>query len=138
MAFDIAVQEQALAVEDTGVTLKILDADGEPAVQDDGSPVTWTVCGINSKQYRKAGYWQRKVFQALGGRKQTAEESAAMECEFVARCSLSFAGFTNQGVKVAFSTENATDILSRLPFIMRQVQQAMGDHAGFTKPASRN
>lgn len=138
MAFDIAANEQEIAVEDTGVTINILDAAGEPALQEDGSPVTWTVCGINSKQYRKAGHWQRKVFQALGGRKQTGEEATAMECEFVARCSLGFAGFTNKGAPVSFSTETATDILNRLPFIMRQVQQAMGDHAGFIKPASRN
>lgn len=136
MGFDIAVKEQELAAEDLGVVIKILDAAGEPALADDGSPVTWTVCGINSKQYRKATLWQRKVFQALGGRKMTGDEALDMQSEFVARCSKSFSGFTENGAPLSFSVETATNILSRLPFIQRQVEQAMGDHAGFTKQTS--
>lgn len=150
MSFDIDEQEAGLAVEDVGAVVQILDANEDPAMyggtsvtKDDGStviegaqPVTWTVCGMNSKTYRKAEAWQRKELRMLGNRKQTADEAALMFCGFIARCSLGYTGMTSKGQPFPFSTDNATSILYRLPFIKRQVEAAMSNHAGFTKTPS--
>ncbi len=138
MAFDIDVEAKEIAAEDEGVVVNIVDAKGEPAIQADGSPVTWTVCGLNSQQYRKAEAWQRKQFRAIRGREQTQAEYEAMQAEFIARCSLSNTGFVASGQALPFSTENATLILVRLPHVRRQIEAAIADHEGFTKRPSTN
>jgi hypothetical protein len=136
--FDIAQKETALAIEDEGLTFQLLDENDEPAVED-GKPVTWTVCGMNSRQYRKAEAWQRKQFQMLAGRKQTGDQQLLMQSEFVARCSLGFSdNFADNGVPLPFTTENAAKILSRLPFVQKQVEQAIGDRARFLARTSNN
>lgn len=150
MTFDIAVQAKEIALEDEGKVVHILDANGDPAFyggteveQSDGSkvienaqPVTWTICGINSKQWRKAEAWQRKAMRVFHGREQTDAEHQEHQAEFVARCSLGNAGFGENGQPLPFTTANATKILVTLPYIRRQLEGVMGNHAGFTKRPS--
>lgn len=136
MSFDISAKEAALAIEDDGLTINILDENGEPAIEDD-KPVTWTVCGMNSRQYRKAELWQRRQYQSFGGRKISPEEQMQMQSEFVARCSKGYSdNFTDNGAPLPFSVENATKILSRLAFVQKQVEQAIGDRARFLAQTS--
>jgi hypothetical protein len=135
---DIVQKEQALAIEDEGLVIPILDENDEPAVEN-GVPVTWTVCGRNSKQYRKAEAWRRKQYQMTAGRKLTGDEQLLMDSEFVARCSLGYsANWTEGGKPLPFSTENATKILSRLPFVQAQVELAIGDRARFLSRTSNS
>lgn len=132
MAFDIEVQAKEATIEDEGGVVHINDVSGKPAFADDDSPVTWTVCGLNSAQYRKAESWQRKKMRALRGREMTDTEQVQHNAEFIARCSRGFAGFTQNGQSLSFSTETATMVLVKLPFIVRQLQAVMGDHDFFT------
>lgn len=150
MEFDIAAKAKELAVEDAGVVVHITDATGRPAyiggtdvTNEDGTvtnvggtPLTWTVCGMNSKQWRQAETWQRKELRKFRGRDLTTEEYTKHQAEFIARCSRGFSGFSNEGQSFPFTTENATLILTNLPYILRQLQAVMGDHESFTKPAS--
>lgn len=134
--FDIAIKKQELAVEDEGVTWHVTDADNELAYDDDGQPVTWTVCGVNSDAWRRAERWQEKKMREYGGRELTPGERATIEAEFLARCSKGFTGFTNNGQPLTFSTPNATAAIVALPYLKRQIQARMGNHSGFIKPAS--
>jgi hypothetical protein len=148
--FDIATKAQELEVEDAGLTVHIRDAENELAyyggtpVEKDGittmegqKPVTWNICGINSKQFRAAEAWQRKVFRARGmNNPMTPAEEVAHQAEFIARCSRGFDGFADKGTPLTFSTPSATKILVAVPYIGRQLNGAMGDHAGFTKAHS--
>lgn len=145
--FDIAAKKQELSVEDDGVTIDLLDVNDEPALyggtevpQEDGSvvieggmPVTWKVCGINSEKYAEAEAWQEKVYRSLRGREMSKKEKREHRAAFIARCSLGYSGFSQNDQPFPFTTENATTILVNLPYIRRQVEVAMGDHAGFTK-----
>jgi hypothetical protein len=136
--FDIAIKKQELAVEDIGVTWQITDAEHELAFDEDDQPVTWTVCGMNSEAWRRAERWQEKKMREYGGRELTPDERAAIEAEFLARCSKGMTGFTMNGQKLTFSTPNATAAILALPYLKRQIQTRMGNHSGFIKPASVN
>lgn len=138
MSFDITEKKKELAVEDDGVTFHVLGADDEPAFADEEgkTPVTWTVCGLNSEQYAKAEAWQTKALRAFRGRELTAQERRENYAEFLARCSKGCTGFTDKGEPLPFTTENATAAILALPYLRRQIESRMGDHAGFTKRAS--
>lgn len=135
---DVGQEEKEVALENEGQIVPILDINDEPALQPNGSPVTWTVCGVNSDKYRDAEAWQRKAYRKLAGREMTKKEHAEHQAEFIARCSLANAGFTLNGEPLPFTTENATIVLTRLPHVRRRIEAAMGDHAGFTKRTSRS
>lgn len=137
MAFDIAVQKQEHAVEDEGLTFPVLDVNDDPAFDDDGTtPVTWTVCGLNSETYAKAEAWQAKELRALRGREPTAQEKRKMYAGFLARCSRGFSGFTQNGQRISFSTDIATEAIMALPHLRRQIEARIGDRQGFIKKPS--
>lgn len=136
--FDIAIKRQELAVEDEGVTFHVTDADDELAYGESGNPVTWTVCGMNSQTWRRAERWQDKKMREYGGRELTPDEKAAIEAEFLARCSKGFTELTNNGEPMKFTTANATLAILALPYLRRQISRRMGNHSGFIKPASVN
>lgn len=131
--FDIAIKKQELAVEDEGVTWHVTDADNELAYGESGNPVTWTVCGMNSQAWRRAERWQEKEMRKFAGRELTPDERAAIEAEFLARCSKGFTEFTNNGQPLPFSTANATAAILALPYLKRQIQARMGNHSGFKR-----
>jgi hypothetical protein len=130
-----------LNAEEDGVDVPILDANDEPAmfggtdVERDGEtvtegaePVTVRVCGMNSKTYAKAEAWQRKQFAALGGRNATDKESTEIWCGFLARLCKGWKGFFDDaGEPIRFTTENATDVFLKLPFVRRRIASAAGN-----------
>lgn len=136
--FDIDVKAKALEVEDEGLVVEILDETGDPAFDAEGNPVTVKVAGEYSTKYRKAEEWQRKTLMRLRGKEQTGAESLAMQAELVARCVLGWSGFSQNGVLLPFTTANATMVFTKLPFVRKQVESAMGDHASFFKKGSAN
>lgn len=136
LGFNLSEKVKELEAEDAGATFQICDAEGEPAFDIDGSPVTWTVCGINSEAYRRAEAWQNKVFRQQRGVEETPQQERERQAEFVARCSKGFSGIRDGEGLLQFTTKNATRVLLALPYIARQVSVRMGNHAGFTKPAS--
>lgn len=129
--FDIDVKAKALEAEDEGIVVEILDELGDPALDADGNPVTVTVAGEYSNKYRKAEEWQRKTLMRLRGKEQTGAESIAMQSELVARCTLAWSGFMQNGAVLPFTTANATMAFSKLPFVRKRVESAMSDHASF-------
>jgi hypothetical protein len=128
---DINATEQALSIEDEGITIEILDAKGDPAVDAAGQPVTITVAGSYSKKYRRAQEWQRQQLIALRGKKQTGEQALRMQSAFVARCTIRWSGFTRDQAELPFTVENAADLYDRLSFVQEQVEQGISDHVGF-------
>jgi hypothetical protein len=139
-----------LASEDEGVAVPVLDKNDEPAmfggttvesdgetVTDGAQPVTIRVVGMNSKGYAKAEAWQRKQFVALGGRKATDQEEREIFAGFLARCCRGWVGFFDANDQpLPFSTENATDLFLKLPFVRRQVQSAVGNARLFGQPTA--
>ena len=129
--FDVDQNAQALSVEDEGIVVEIMDAQGDPILDADSKPVTVTVAGEYSTKYRKAEEWQRKTLMRQRGKEQTGAESLLMQAEFDARCCLGWSGLTQAGQALGFSTENATMAFSKLPFVRKRVESAMSDHAAF-------
>lgn len=130
MSFDIDERADALAIEDDGVVISILDENDEPALKDDGSPVTITMAGMNSQRYRKAEAWQRKAIRAFG-RMMTGDEQLTMQSEFIARCVIAWDGFTSKGVLLALTIENIVNVFTKLAYVQRQAERGMGDRARF-------
>ena len=129
--FDVDQNADALSVEDEGAIAEIMDAQGDPVFDASGKPVTVLVAGEYSAKYRKAEEWQRKTLMRQRGKEQTGKESLAMQAEFVARCCLSWSGFTQAGSPLEFSITNATMVFTRLPYVRKRVESAMSDHTAF-------
>lgn len=130
--------------EDEGTLVEILDRKDEPAlfggtsVERDGQtiiegaqPVTIRVVGMNSKGHSKAEAWQRKQNTAVAW-KPNDQQNIEIWCGYLARCCRGWAGFFDADDQpIPFSTENATDVLIKLPFVRRQVQVALGNARQF-------
>jgi hypothetical protein len=129
--FDVDQNAKALSVEDDGIVVEIMDPQGDPAYDVEGKPVTVTVAGEYSAKYRRAEEWQRKTLMRMRGKEQTGAESLEMQAEFIARCTLGWSGFTQAGQTLPFTTENATMVFVKLPFVRKRVESAMSDHAAF-------
>ena len=136
--FDVDVSAKSLSVEDEGLVVDIFDPQGDPVFDAEGKPVTVTVAGEYSVKYRKAEEWRRKHLQRLHGKEQTGAEALKMDAEFVARCCFGWNGFMQGGQSINFSTENATMVFQKLPFVRKRVELSIGDHAAFFARGSTN
>jgi hypothetical protein len=137
---DISRGKAVVSREDEGMVLHIRDETGEKAYQADGAtPVTITVVGSYSSRYRKAMEVNRE--RAVRIRRKLDEEDMVDEIdrqgmELLASCVVGWDGFTADGKPVPFSKENTITILTELPWVREQVNEAIVNHAGFTKRAS--
>jgi hypothetical protein len=131
---DITDAQAQAAQEDQGQTIEIRTAAGEPELHD-GTPVTITVVGLYSDTYRRIYDRQREQIFKRGRRALTGEALRRQQIELVAACIRDWHGFTNGGLPFPYTKDNAVALLNAVPWIREQVEEAMGDHAGFFKSA---
>jgi len=138
---DITKAAEAAKGEDEGQLVHIRGVDGEELYYEkDGKqhPVTMTVAGTYSTIYRAAQNRQRNALVKMRRAKLTGELVDNQQIELDAACVLGWDGFTIGATPVPFNRENAKQILISVPWIREQVEEAMNDHAGFTKSSSEN
>jgi hypothetical protein len=132
--FDLSTAAAVTQHEDEGQVVPIHHPDGEPALVD-GQPVTITVAGLYSKRYREKLDAQRSK-AAKRRNPITGEELTRQQVELVAHCTLGWTGFTNGGQPFPHSFANAVELLVKAPWVREQLEEAMADHAGFSKRGS--
>lgn len=120
------------------MVVHIRDERREPAYEA-GEPVEVVVAGSYSARYRKAYDAQRdRLFKRPSFRtfQLTPDLLDRQQVELVAACILSWRGFTNGGQPFSCTPENAVMLLTAAPWIRRQLEDAMEDHAAFFEPRS--
>lgn len=131
----------SIAAKDT-YTINLVNANDEPLLQDDGSPVSITVYGPGSKHHQRAQ--ARRTQLALdrmakrGGKiKITAEEQQKEQAEFLAACTHSFNGLSYNGSSTGDAILAAYSDPS-IGFIADQVSKALGDWANFSNSSAKS
>jgi hypothetical protein len=136
--FDLSSERDGTAAEDAGIAVIVRKRTGDIATfTKDGEtiPATMRVVGTYSKRYREALSAQRKrIFEAR--RQQVPDLIESQQVELVADCVLGWEGLTDKGTDIPFTRANAIALLTACPWIREACQEAMGDHAGFTRSSS--
>lgn len=70
---------------------------------------------------------------APANKKLTAADLESASLRIAVASIISWSGVIENGAQVEFSRDAATDLMSRYPFILEQVNIAIGDRAGFIK-----
>jgi hypothetical protein len=130
--FDITAQIELAKKEDEGTTFQLEGVDGSPMFYTkDGEqvPVTITVAGSNSNKFKEIEAKLRK--QKLRARSLTGDTLHRQQIEKAAYCTVSWDGILDKGTPVRCDHANAVALYTQLPFVLRQVLEAMDDHESF-------
>lgn len=135
MGFNIAKAKAELAIEDQGRVVVLQDKNKEPLMDGD-QPITVTIMGSYSKVYRRI---REQHTQRMVKRRQanpTAEQLLQNRMDLVASCVLAWSGITDdQGNPLPCTKEHALELVS-VPYVLEQLEEAQGDHEGFSAPPS--
>jgi len=133
------------ALEDVGKLVHINDVDGKPAFYgpaDARKPVTIRIAGALSTKYRRA----EQAFNAAGSTGRARKNALARLLDWraidvTAGCILAWDGFfydPEETRPLPMTSENASAVLEAAPYILAQLIEEQGDHAGFFAPASQS
>lgn len=136
--FDIADQLQQASAEDEGAVVVINGVNGKPGriklPNGEIVPVTITVTGVNSRRYKAEQEAIRR--RQLKKKDITSAKFHEDSIELAAACTVEWTGILNKGQPVRCDRVNAAQIYKLFPHILEQVQDAMNEHALFTKGSS--
>lgn len=117
------------------VTLKH-PVSGETLTKDDGTPMTVTAYAPHSKEYKAVVHAlaNKRIQKAQKTKKMllTAEEIEQSALEMLVETTKDF-DLQMGGKPVKFSTESATDVYQKFPWIKDQVAEAQEDYSAFLK-----
>lgn len=137
---DIKKLQELVDRENEGIEVTIYDKSGSAYKATDGSDVTVTVVGSESKAYRDAQRrQQRKLIKRarVRGSEISPEELESDAIELAASAIVKWHGWESGGKPLAFTPENAKAILS-VQHIFDQVNGAIQGHAAFFERSSGN
>lgn len=127
------------SVEETSI-LKLLGADQQPLIGDDGAPMTITVYGPGSRAYQRA---QTAVANRMlekvkrrGKSEQTTDERVRDQAEFLAACTKAFSANIECDGLEGEALFRAVYADVTLGFIVEQVVAYLGEWANFTKAST--
>lgn len=113
--------------------------DGQGGVLPDKQPMSVTVHGPGTKEYRAAQSVSQTAYMATfhrGRSKETQAQKEAREAKFLSDCTVSFNHFTYDGGDAkAKSTFLACYLDPEMGWITEKVNTDMGDWAGFMQAA---
>lgn len=114
--------------QDDGIDVHILDPRGNE------TDIVIRVAGPDSERQRRARAQVNNERLRSGRNKPlTTAEVEQMNIRVAVASVISWQNVTENGAPVEFSAEAATDIFKRYPFILEQINDAIGDRAGFIK-----
>jgi len=134
MGLDLAGAPDVAEREEQGVTVTLLDDTGE-AMMEGGLPVTMTVVGTYSKTYRTAKAATERKFQKTI-RRQGHVDSDEWLIDIYRKCVTGWVGVLKQGAPLPCTPDTVALVLAAYPGVLRQVHEAVEDHASFFKTAS--
>jgi len=110
-----------------------------PLTTDKGEPITVTVVGMDSDQFKAR---QRVIInrRIKAGKKATATAEGIEEeaLDALASCVTALSNIVLDGKPVDHSTANVKLLFSRLPWLKEQVDEAVADRANFLKASATN
>lgn len=122
-----------VSAADTGATLTLTREDNGAVARDaSGNPLTLTLLGADSAQYRKAQ--QKNLNRRLAKRsvKVTAEELDAEALDILAASTVAWSGFNDgDGQPVPCNPANALVLYKTYPAIREQADRFISDRANF-------
>jgi hypothetical protein len=124
--------EELLSLDERPATFELIEkATGEPYKAADGSPVTLTVVGEDSKRVRAAD--DAVTRRMLGSRRSKATPEDLLNNR-IARASaavIAWHGIEDEGGAPLPCTQDLVRGLLVVPDHLRQVEEAVGGHSGF-------
>jgi hypothetical protein len=133
---DIATASTVTDREDDGIVVELNDEKNQPAFGPDGSTrASVTVAGTYSRRYRLAQVANRKTMRKRRGvvDDDTIDELAK---EQIAACIIAWDGFVKGGQPFPLNRENAVYVLTVMPWVREQIENAMTDHEAFFSKGS--
>lgn len=121
-------------IDDEPVEVQLLDRTGEPYVNKDGSPLTVTVVGKFSTQYKLA---ERKLIDRVfkQSRRGVTPDAEDAEARHVERIAGACVGWTlenaEDGKPVPFTPQNVQRFLTIASWVAPQLEQAIEAHERF-------
>lgn len=132
--FDFTEQVEEQSKHDKGTVVHIKDLAGREmyytSPEGERKPVTITVVGTQSKLFKSVEAEMRK--RDLGRKSFTPDALQEQGIQKLARCTLAWDGFFNQGREVPLTEENAIQFYRRFDYVRDQVAVAMDDHERFS------
>lgn len=106
----------------------------ERLLSDAGAPITISIVGMDSEQFRTRhrAIINRRL-NAGKKAKVTAEEIEAESIDTIAACITGWQHVELDGKALEFSKANAKALLTRLPWLREQLDEAIADRANFLK-----
>jgi hypothetical protein len=134
--FDLGGAATVADREDAGQWVELRDANGDVLTYGAEQSVRVRVAGTYSKRFRRAKKTQTD--RQLRQRKVTlnADQLEENSIELVSACVMEWEGFFNAGAPLSCSPDNVALVLKRAPWIRDQIEQAMDDHASFSRADS--
>jgi hypothetical protein len=111
-----------------------LFADGADGKPDKSKPITISIVGMDSEQFRTRH--RAIINRRLNAGKKvkvTAEEIEAESIDTIAACITGWQHVELDGKALEFSKANAKSLLTRLPWLREQLDEAIADRANFLK-----
>lgn len=124
----------------TGESVMTVLIDGAPILFE-GKPITITLFGIDSDQFRRAALFQRnrqKKDQMRGRLDGLAESEDSSLIESLAAATKGWSAMPRRGVNVEFSRENCKAAYRELHWLREQVGEFVGSRSNFTKGSQTN
>lgn len=126
-----ALKEQ-VATNEEGLEFPALGPDGEPYLAKDGSEVTWTVVGKQSKARRDAEDVEARRMIKAGKAQTEPADLRARRLNLAVACVAGFAGWEDDAdAPLPFSKHNVRAILAADEDQLEQVERMIDQHSAF-------
>lgn len=136
--FDIHQQMEAAKAEGQPRPFHVKDAAGRPTFYgppDDRKPVRIFVVGSHSPRYRAKVREQDR--EKIGQGTFTMEHAKDRALELAAHATVGWEGMMSGGKPVSFNAANVLAVYRGCPWLLKDAQDTIEDHAGFFESPSR-
>lgn len=140
-------RDNTMTTKSTGITIKFDETitkpllhpvDETPLETTDGKPMTFTMAGRTSKQYRSAKNSHLNRSMRKGGKKESAKDVQQANDDFVCKC---FVGFNNcdiNGIDFQEAGVNAIITDPQFYWVNEQLNEPLVDNADFLSKGSES
>jgi hypothetical protein len=129
------------AAAEDGAVLELKDPAGEPILKDDGSPVTITLAGTESKKWKKArnavgDRYLKNANPRNSSPVRTMDEALSDQAFQLASVTLAWDGVIVDGQELPCTHDNAKKIYLQYDWVREQVDLFVGERRNFWKASS--
>lgn len=129
--------KESVAQDEEGASVTINDPNGEPYTAADGSEVTMTVLGAQSKARRKAEDAAAQSLARAGRAGFEPEAMRARRLNLAAACVTGWSGWEDESNQpIPFSAANVKTVFATDDRILAQVESAIERHSAFLAKSS--